>query len=134
MTFWCPRTRSILKNRTWNIELKSRPVNSQIPKLVQVGYLKLVTICKIWWLKFDVGDIFSMLVPDAKVKIVDASDQNGQTSHQHLRIATNTFCLQHLSPTYMLPYHPLKKPQWLFLKVTPMLVTDVEDQMCWWPI
>ena len=33
-----------------------------------VGDLKLVTICGCWWLNFDVGDIFWMLVPDANVK------------------------------------------------------------------
>ena len=33
-----------------------------------VGDLKLGTISRCWWLNFDVGDIFWMLVPDAYVK------------------------------------------------------------------
>ena len=33
-----------------------------------VGDLKLVTIWGCWWLNFDVGDIFWMLVPDINVK------------------------------------------------------------------
>ena len=48
----------------------------------------------------DVGDIFWMLVPDANV---DSGCwwQNGR--HQHLKVVTNSFRLQHPSPTSMLP-------------------------------
>ena len=31
--------------------------------------------------------------------MVDVGDQKGQNRHQHLKVVTNTFCLQHPSPT-----------------------------------
>ena len=33
-----------------------------------VGDLKLVTILRCWWLNFDVGAIFSIILPDANLK------------------------------------------------------------------
>ena len=50
-----------------------------------------------------------MFVPDANVKRV-VGDQNGQNRHQHLKVVTNTCCLQHPSPTSMLPSnsHPFE--------------------------
>ena len=33
--------------------------------------------------------------------IIDVGDQNDQNCHQHLKVVTNTFCLQHPSPTSM---------------------------------
>ena len=54
----------------------------------------------------DVGDRFSMLLIDLVCwystlikKILDVGDQNGQNRHQHLIVVTNTFRLQHPSPT-----------------------------------
>ena len=51
---------------------------------------------------FDVSDIFGMLVPDVNVKkIVDVDELSGQNRHQHLKVVTNTFSLQHTSPISM---------------------------------
>ena len=36
-------------------------------------------------------------------EILDVGDQNGQNRHQNPKFATNTFRLQHPSPTLMLP-------------------------------
>ena len=39
-----------------------------------------------------IGDIFRLLVPDAKCKkILGVGDQSGQNCHQHLKVVTNTF-------------------------------------------
>ena len=64
-----------------------------------VGDFKLVTICECSWLNFDVGDIFWMLVLETYLKrqwvfII-------KTCHQHLQVVTNSFRIQHLSPTSM---------------------------------
>ena len=58
-------------------------------------------------MNFNVDDIFLMLVSDAYVQnLVDFSDLNGQNCQQNrhqLIGVTDTFDLQHPSPTSMLP-------------------------------
>ena len=63
----------------------------------------LVTIFGCWRQTFVLGDTFWILFPDAYVKIVDVDNQNSQKRHQHLKVSDNIFCLQHPSPTSMLP-------------------------------
>ena len=61
----------------------------------------LVTIFGYWCRYFVIDDIFWMLVPAAYIKREDVDDENGQKRHQHLKIVTNAFGLQHPSPTLM---------------------------------
>ena len=67
-----------------------------------VGDFILVTIFGCWWQKFDIGNIFWRWLPVAYVKrlrmLVTKPSQN---CHQHLKIVTNTFRLQHPSQTSM---------------------------------
>ena len=53
---------------------------------IDVGYFILVTI-------------FECLCPTLLLKIKDVGDKNGQNRNQHLKVVTNTFHLQHPSPT-----------------------------------
>ena len=89
-------------------DLKTGPLNA-----VEVTVMLVTSRC--WWLK--VGDNFRMLMTDSRSwwhllkvcarclckMIVDVGDRNGQNRHQYLIVITNTFPLQHPSPTSMWP-------------------------------
>ena len=86
--------------------------------------LKLMTVfgcCQ----NFDFSDIFWILVPDDNKKIVDVGDQKGQNRHQHLIVVTNTFRLQHPSPTSM-------KPIEITLRMLVSLKILPNKNMVWW--
>ena len=62
---------------------------------VDVGDFMLVTEFRCWWHLFNVGAQRWCL------KIEDVGDENSQNRHQHLKVVSNTFRLQHQSRTSM---------------------------------
>ena len=60
-----------------------------------VGDFMMVTDFRCWWQNHYVGDFFRYV---------------GDVGHQHLKLVTNTFNLQHPSPTSMLP--KILRPCW----------------------
>ena len=58
-----------------------------------------------WCWRLGVGDNWSMLVTESRswLHLWEVSDQNGQIGHQLFILVTNTFHLQHPSPTSIKP-------------------------------
>ena len=76
------------------------------PRVCKIGYvcdkLMLLTLC--WWQFWGVDDWITILVTSFDIrrlssKIKDVGDENGQNCHQHLKLFSNSFCLQYPSPT-----------------------------------
>ena len=62
---WAINTWFILKIFKNIFEVKCIALSIMTAGDSDVGDLKLLTICEFWWLNFDVGDTFWMLMPDA---------------------------------------------------------------------
>ena len=73
-------------------------------KLKAILYAVTVMLMTSWCWRRKVGGDLWMLVTYFECwcpTLVDVSDQNGRNPHEHLIIVTNTFYLQHPSPTSM---------------------------------